>query len=52
MAVGGFESHDVFLFTHHFPLREIRQLGFYDAFHFSKTFKRYWKKPPSACRPS
>jgi AraC-like DNA-binding protein len=28
------------------------QLGFYDAFHFSKTFKRYWKKPPSACRPS
>jgi AraC-like DNA-binding protein len=27
------------------------RLGFYDAFHFSKTFKRFWKKPPSACRP-
>lgn len=27
------------------------QLGFYDAFHFSKTFKRYWKKPPSHYRP-
>lgn len=24
------------------------RLGFYDAFHFSKTFKRFWKKPPSA----
>lgn len=22
------------------------QLGFYDAFHFSKTFKRFWKHPP------
>jgi len=22
------------------------QLGFYDAFHFSKTFKRFWGKPP------
>lgn len=28
------------------------RLGFYDAFHFSKTFKRYWKKPPSACSPN
>lgn len=27
------------------------QLGFYDAFHFSKTFKRFWKKPPSTFRP-
>jgi AraC-like DNA-binding protein/ligand-binding sensor protein len=26
------------------------RLGFYDAFHFSKTFKRFWKKTPSACR--
>lgn len=26
------------------------QLGFYDAFHFSKTFKRYWGQPPSASR--
>jgi AraC-like DNA-binding protein len=26
------------------------RLGFYDAFHFSKTFKRFWKKPPSAYR--
>lgn len=26
------------------------RLGFYDAFHFSKTFKRYWKTPPSRCR--
>lgn len=25
------------------------RLGFYDAFHFSKTFKRFWGKPPSAC---
>lgn len=23
------------------------RLGFYDAFHFSKTFKRFWKKSPS-----
>ncbi|QHI68528.1 helix-turn-helix domain-containing protein [Tichowtungia aerotolerans] len=23
------------------------RLGFYDAFHFSKTFKRFWNKPPS-----
>jgi len=22
------------------------RLGFYDAFHFSKTFKRFWKQPP------
>ncbi|MCF7818546.1 MAG: PocR ligand-binding domain-containing protein [Kiritimatiellales bacterium] len=28
------------------------RLGFYDAFHFSKTFKRYWKQPPSTCRPT
>jgi AraC-like DNA-binding protein len=28
------------------------RLGFYDAFHFSKTFKRFWKKPPSSCRPA
>jgi len=28
------------------------RLGFYDAFHFSKTFKRFWEKPPSACRLS
>lgn len=27
------------------------QLGFYDAFHFSKSFKRFWKKAPSAYRP-
>jgi AraC-like DNA-binding protein len=26
------------------------KLGFYDAFHFSKTFKRFWKKPPSTYR--
>jgi AraC-like DNA-binding protein len=26
------------------------RLGFYDAFHFSKTFKRYWKMPPIAVR--
>jgi AraC-like DNA-binding protein len=26
------------------------QLGFCDAFHFSKTFKRYWKHPPSHYR--
>ena len=26
------------------------RLGFYDAFHFSKTFKRFWNKPPSAVR--
>lgn len=26
------------------------KLGFYDAFHFSKTFKRFWNKPPGACR--
>jgi AraC-like DNA-binding protein/ligand-binding sensor protein len=24
------------------------RLGFYDAFHFSKTFKRFWNQPPSA----
>jgi len=24
------------------------RLGFYDAFHFSKTFKRFWNKPPGA----
>ncbi len=23
------------------------RLGFYDAFHFSRTFKRFWKLPPS-----
>lgn len=28
------------------------RLGFYDAFHFSKTFKRFWGKPPSGFRPS
>jgi AraC-like DNA-binding protein len=27
------------------------RLGFYDAFHFSKTFKRFWKKPPSGFFP-
>ncbi|MCF8131306.1 MAG: helix-turn-helix domain-containing protein [Deltaproteobacteria bacterium] len=26
------------------------RLGFYDAFHFSKTFKRFWKTPPSSYR--
>jgi len=26
------------------------RLGFYDAFHFSKTFKRYWNQPPGTCR--
>jgi AraC-like DNA-binding protein len=26
------------------------RLGFYDAFHFSKTFKRFWEKPPSSYR--
>ena len=26
------------------------RLGFCDAFHFSRTFKRYWKTTPSACR--
>ncbi|MGE4488208.1 MAG: helix-turn-helix domain-containing protein [Kiritimatiellales bacterium] len=30
--------------------RTAERLGFYDAFHFSKTFKRFWKKSPSACR--
>lgn len=24
------------------------RLGFYDAFHFSRQFRRYWKCPPSA----
>ncbi len=24
------------------------RLGFYDAFHFSKAFKRFWESPPSA----
>ena len=28
------------------------RLGFYDAFHFSKTFKRFWKNPPSSFLPS
>ncbi|NOU35983.1 MAG: helix-turn-helix domain-containing protein [Kiritimatiellaceae bacterium] len=28
------------------------KLGFCDAFHLSKTFKRFWNKPPSACRPA
>ncbi len=28
------------------------RLGFYDAFHFSKTFKNFWKKPPSRFLPS
>ena len=28
------------------------RLGFYDAFHFSKTFKRFWKKPPVSYRSS
>lgn len=28
------------------------RLGFYDAFHFSKTFKRFWKKPPIHYRAS
>jgi AraC-like DNA-binding protein/ligand-binding sensor protein len=27
------------------------RLGFYDAFHFSKTFKRYWNAPPSQFCP-
>lgn len=26
------------------------RLGFYDAFHFSKTFKRFWKKSPICYR--
>ena len=26
------------------------KLGFYDAFHFSKTFKHFWEKPPSHYR--
>lgn len=26
------------------------RLGFYDAFHFSKAFKKYWKAPPIAFR--
>ncbi|MFA5689768.1 MAG: PocR ligand-binding domain-containing protein [Kiritimatiellales bacterium] len=25
------------------------RLGFYDAFHFSKTFKRHWGFPPKQC---
>ena len=28
------------------------RLGFYDAFHFSKTFKLFWKKSPSSLHPS
>lgn len=28
------------------------RLGFYDAFHFSKTFRLYWGKPPSAFKAS
>jgi AraC-like DNA-binding protein len=27
-----------------------KRLGFCDAFYFSKTFKRHWNKPPSACK--
>jgi AraC-like DNA-binding protein/ligand-binding sensor protein len=27
------------------------RLGFYDAFHFSKTFKRFWNRSPSECHP-
>ncbi len=27
------------------------RLGFYDAFHFSKHFRRYWDRPPSAFKP-
>jgi iron complex transport system substrate-binding protein len=28
------------------------ELGFYDAFHFSKRFKAYWGSPPSRFRPT
>jgi AraC-like DNA-binding protein len=28
------------------------RLGYYDAFHFSRTFKRFWGEPPSAFKPS
>lgn len=28
------------------------RLGFFDAFHFSKAFKRYWKQSPSVFRNS
>ncbi len=27
------------------------RLGFYDAFHFSKTFKRFWNQTPVSIRP-
>ncbi|MBN1671073.1 MAG: helix-turn-helix domain-containing protein [Kiritimatiellae bacterium] len=28
------------------------RLGFYDAFHFSKTFKAYWGRPPKHYKPA
>jgi AraC-like DNA-binding protein len=28
-----------------------RRLGFYDAFHFSKTFKAFWGSPPLSFKP-
>jgi AraC-like DNA-binding protein len=28
-----------------------RRLGFYDAFHFSRTFKAFWGAPPKSWKP-
>lgn len=28
-----------------------QRLGFYDAFHFSKAFRKFWKRPPSSFKP-
>ncbi|MBA4387625.1 MAG: hypothetical protein C0404_06565 [Verrucomicrobia bacterium] len=32
--------------------RTAGRLGFYDAFHFSKAFRKFWKQPPSTFKPA